>query len=165
MLERYHVFILMLKLNIYFTLGIVAMIVSANYYIQKADYDQHDQLNTLLSAVGAPEDRFYRIEAPKAFATSFILPSAIIAIVVAGIYYTLGWFGIRRGNYPLMWIFFVFMMVDMGAVVAALARVVPDGKYQLTRNGLITFFETKHAMVLDVDKTTKPMPRTVPVLD
>ncbi|KAJ3102766.1 hypothetical protein HDU97_000305 [Phlyctochytrium planicorne] len=193
MLERYHIFILMLKVNIYFTLGIVAQIVSASYYVQKADYDQQDQLNALLAGANHPE-LLTKLDSPKAFGTTFILPSAIIAIVVGVLYYTLGWFGIRRASYPLMFIFFAFMVFDMGAVITTMAIVVPDSKYNLTRNALITFclvqmiltvitlavgilniqdfkrglrtlLETKHAIILDVEKTTKPLPRTVPVLD
>ncbi|KAI8844152.1 hypothetical protein BC829DRAFT_419883 [Chytridium lagenaria] len=195
MLERYHVFILMLKGNIYFTIGIVAMVVSASYYVQRSDYDQQDQLNILLFSANATEHMFKHVEAPRALATSFILPSAIITILVAVLYYALGWFGIRRASYPLMIVFVIFMFVDMGAVVAVLTIVVPNSQYQLTRNGLITFcfvqlviniitlvvgslnmkdfqkglrhlLETKHTIILDVDKVgAKQLPRTVPVLD
>ncbi|KAJ3111220.1 hypothetical protein HDU96_005898, partial [Phlyctochytrium bullatum] len=134
MLQRYHIFILLLKLNIYFTLGIVAQLVSASYYEQKHSFDQNSQLSMLFNST----ELFGAVE-PRPFSTMFILPSASIAIIVAAMYYAVGWFAIRRANFAMMWVFMVFMVLDLVAVVGAMSIVMIWKRFRLTRNGMLTF--------------------------
>ncbi|KAJ3331194.1 hypothetical protein HDU76_003818 [Blyttiomyces sp. JEL0837] len=196
MITRYHFFILLLKLNIFFSVGIAAQMVSAYYYTRKATTDRDIQLSTpwvfnnqtiLLSA--------NRTDANSKSFTQILLPSVCIVVIVAALYYALGWYGIRRSSYPLMITFLAMMAIDMGAVTYALASVFTDPQYSVTKDALLIFCiiqlalnfvtwtigllnmrdfkkglkalleATKRAAKTDPENAGRPMPRTIPVLD
>jgi hypothetical protein len=141
MITRYQFFILLLKFNIFFTAGIVAQFVAAYYYTRKAAADRSIAMNTPVPF--GPNNITLILESGTAISakpfTQYLLPSVIIVVVVAVLYYALGWFGIRRASYPLMYAFMVIMVGNVFAMCYALYVVYTDSDYQVAKNSMVMF--------------------------
>ncbi|KAJ3417395.1 hypothetical protein HDV05_004860 [Chytridiales sp. JEL 0842] len=141
MMMRYQFFILLLKFNIFFTGGIVAMFVAAYYYVRKAAADRSTMMSTPVPF--GPNGEILTLGSGSTFeakpATQYLLPSIIVVIVVAIFYYALGWFGIRRASYPLMYAFLCIMVGNVFAMCYALFVVSTDSDYAVTKNTMVLF--------------------------
>ncbi|ORY46905.1 hypothetical protein BCR33DRAFT_848940 [Rhizoclosmatium globosum] len=138
-MTRYHLFILVLKFNIFFTLGFVSQMVAAFYYSQKGVTDQLQMFNTpwILgptneTTVIMPNDY---TKVPK----NLLLPLSIVAIVAASLSYLFGWNAIRKCNKLLMLSFLGLLLADFAAVVYGLQAVFTDKKYEITKDALALF--------------------------
>ncbi|KAJ3158091.1 hypothetical protein HK101_001396 [Irineochytrium annulatum] len=141
MLSRYHFFILLLKLNIFFTVGIVAQMVSAFFYIRKATADRNAILRqpyTINDLTMSPLVDDPLIDKQPNL-VEYAVPSAFLVVVVAALYYALGFFGVRRASYPLMICFKAVMIVDAIAVIIVVYIVFTQPQYQLTKVTVFTF--------------------------
>jgi hypothetical protein len=114
MLRRYHVFILLLKLNVYFSTGILLQMLGVIYYTRK--FDSQDLGPDVLMQVSEETTR------------QVIIPSCVVMIIAALGFYFLGWFGVRRSSYLLMSFFLALIMGNAAALSYALYMVFMDPK-------------------------------------
>ncbi|KAJ3415164.1 hypothetical protein HDV05_005444 [Chytridiales sp. JEL 0842] len=199
MITRYQFFTLLLKYNIFFTTAIVAQFVAAYYYTRKAAADRAISLSIPIpygpnntSIILTPSGSGHIIEMKPI--TQFLLPSVILVFVGAVLYYALGWFGIRRSSYPLMYAFLFIMIGNVFAMSYALYVTFTDDDYTVAKNsmamfcivqlilniatcviavynmrdfkkGLKALLEVKKNIPKDPENGGKLMPRTIPVLD
>ncbi|KAJ3242515.1 hypothetical protein HDU78_001387 [Chytriomyces hyalinus] len=139
-ITRYHLFILLLKANIFFTLGFATQMIAAFYYSDKGVSDRKRMLSTPWT-LGATNqtiviaDYSGQISGPK----NFLLPSAIAGAIVATCSYILGWSAIRRCSKNLMYAFLAIMFLDFIAAFYGLVAVYLDPKYEITRTPLALF--------------------------
>ncbi|KNC98516.1 uncharacterized protein SPPG_06211 [Spizellomyces punctatus DAOM BR117] len=126
MLRRVHLFILFLKLNVYFSIGIVAQVVTATIYFQKSSAPDC-QRDTV--------DCFRRSERVK----YIVLPSMVIFGVAALTYYALGWFAIRRTHRGAMYTFLGVYLANIGALVYVIGFFSQNEETQATRKWLLSF--------------------------
>ncbi|KAI8827545.1 hypothetical protein BJ741DRAFT_629603 [Chytriomyces cf. hyalinus JEL632] len=139
-ITRYHLFILLLKANIFFTLGFATQMIAAFYYSDKGVSDRKRMLSTPWT-LGATNqtvviaDYSGQISGPK----NFLLPSAIAGAIVATCSYILGWSAIRRCSKNLMYAFLAIMFLDFIAAFYGLVAVHSDPKYEITRTPLALF--------------------------
>ncbi|KAI8833579.1 hypothetical protein BJ741DRAFT_611470 [Chytriomyces cf. hyalinus JEL632] len=139
-ITRYHLFILLLKANIFFTLGFATQMIAAFYYSDKGVSDRKRMLSTPWT-LGATNqtiviaDYSGQISGPK----NFLLPSAIAGAIVATCSYILGWSAIRRCSKNLMYAFLAIMFLDFIAAFYGLVAVYSDQKYEITRTPLALF--------------------------
>ena len=131
MLRRYHLFILFLKLNIFFCVGIVFQILGVIYYNQKYDKLVLSRIVDLDSVTDVSQSTTQLV----------IVPSCVIMAVAGIVFYAVGWFGVRRGNYWLMSLFLMLMVANAAAISYALYIVYMDPEYRVTII-FLTFFGT-----------------------
>ncbi|KAI8613491.1 hypothetical protein BC830DRAFT_473954 [Chytriomyces sp. MP71] len=139
-ITRYHLFILLLKLNIYFTLGFVAQMVAAFYYSEKGITDREALLARPWILGPTNETTIIQpLTHPYKEPNNILLPSSIAAIFAAIISYVLGWNAIRRCSRNLMFCFLVLVFGDFLAAIYGLIAMYSDTKYEITRTPLAMF--------------------------
>eukprot|EP00842_Homolaphlyctis_polyrhiza_P000515 jgi/Hompol1/1464/HPOL_002711-RA len=124
-LNRYHVFLALMKINAYFFLGIFLQILMALYYYQK----------TIATTTSSQDSLFDRLHDARMEATY----SAIGYVCAALIYFVLGYLGMR---YEKVWAIAIFILIVIGYIVFGLANIqqAQDSEiYAVTRNFLIIF--------------------------
>ncbi|KAJ3230288.1 hypothetical protein HDU81_004624 [Chytriomyces hyalinus] len=139
-ITRYHLFILLLKANIFFTLGFATQMIAAFYYSDKGVSDRKRMLSTPWTLGSSNQtiiiaDYSGNISGPK----NYLLPSAIVGGIVATCSYILGWSAIRRCSKNLMYGFLALMFLDFIAAFYGLVAVYSDQKYEITRTPLALF--------------------------
>nr|KAJ3418774.1 hypothetical protein HK105_007870 [Polyrhizophydium stewartii] len=124
-LKRYYIFMTVMKMNIFFFLGIFAQLVIAIYFKVK--------VNTLdpVNVDGQPED----LERTRMRLWIF----TIIGFLAALLYFVLGYVGMRRGSMILMGGFLFMMAAYMVAVFYFLVQANTDHDYSVTRIWLTVF--------------------------
>ncbi|KAI9101123.1 hypothetical protein DFS34DRAFT_457292 [Phlyctochytrium arcticum] len=130
-LRRVHLFILLLKVNVYFAIGIVAQIVTATIY-------SHRSMSTCEDP-NTPENSqncFSPVESKSRF---MVYPSMIIFGIAALSFYFLGWYAIKNAHRPTMYTFFGVYVANIAALVSVIAIFSTDDTTQSTRKWLLTF--------------------------
>ena len=125
MLRRYHLFLVCLKMNIFFSAGILLQMLGVTYYTRK-----YDSQNMGAEAV---------VQASQEVSQNVVIPSIVVMVIVGLGFYSLGWYGSKRCSYWLMSCFLVTIMANVGAVCYALSKVYDDPKYRITIIWLTTF--------------------------
>jgi hypothetical protein len=119
LLKRYHLFILFLKLDVFFACGIITQMIGALYYYNKQS--------------GLDKD-------PKtAVSKGFVISACAIMCIVAIFYYTVGWFAVKRSNYYLMSGFLILMIVQAIALCFAIVIASSEPAFRLTLIWLTSF--------------------------
>ena len=126
MLRRYHLFILLMKLNVFFCCGIILQMLGVIYYTRKYDVSKLHEPETL-------------VQSSQETTQKVIIPSCIIMAIVACGFYALGYFGVRRSSFTLMSMFLLFMVGNAAAISYALYIVFMDPAYKVTIIWLTTF--------------------------
>ncbi|KAJ3088589.1 hypothetical protein HK102_008407 [Quaeritorhiza haematococci] len=142
MLQRYHTFILLLKLNIYFSIGIVAQMVGAIFYTtrqQNLNSPTPEPTPTNGSNSTIPSDILNPTASGSSVFKSLVLPLSIILSVVFLLYYTLGYFGVRRGSYFVMSSFLFIIAASFVSVLVALVFINLSSQFQISIIWLSTF--------------------------
>ncbi|KAI8814650.1 hypothetical protein BJ742DRAFT_892625 [Cladochytrium replicatum] len=123
MMKRYHGFILLLKLNVYFYVSIITQFIVALYYQIK-----RSQVTNTTSNSSTPF-------------LDLTISGASVVTVVAITYYLLGYYGVHKGNKILMYIFLVLMFGSLVAVLFLFTLIfLPDyGYLRVTEIWLSTF--------------------------
>ena len=116
LLKRYHLFILFLKLNIFFFCGIIIQMIGAVYY-----YGKQAESNDLISA------------------KRYVASACALMCLVAVIYYTVGWFAVKRTSYALMILFLVLMLGNAVGLVYAIVVAFVEPAFKLTLIWLTSF--------------------------
>lgn len=130
-LRRFHLFILFLKLNIYFSIGIVAQIVTAQYFSKVAQRDK-----CALSETQSLSCKFRKVDQePFKF---IVLPSLIVLGIVAITYYAFGWYAIKHTHRPSMYAFIAVIAANICAMVYVLI-MAQDEAMEVTRIWLTSF--------------------------
>jgi hypothetical protein len=96
MMQRYHLFLLFLKLNAFFLLVIDAQYVMETYFSSKGT---------------------------DGSASNFLIVSFVVTIVIFGIYYGLGYFSMKKSNYIMAGLFLLMLMINFLVSVVVLWRV------------------------------------------
>jgi hypothetical protein len=127
MLRRYHLFIVCLKMNVFFSAGIILQMLGVMYYTRK-----YDSQNMGAEAVSL---------ASQEVSQQIVIPSIVVMVIVGLGFYALGWFGSKRCSYWLMSSFLVLIAANAGALCYALYMVTNDSKYRITIIWLTAFGE------------------------
>ncbi|KAI8806147.1 hypothetical protein BJ742DRAFT_370749 [Cladochytrium replicatum] len=106
-LRRYHLFVMLMKYNVYFCAGMIVQFIIVLFF-QSSDRQTAGKAN--------------------AFTDKATLTWLIVVTAVALVYFVLGWLAVRRGNRILMVLFQIVILLNLGAVVGmvGLAFVVDD---------------------------------------
>ena len=119
MLQRYHAYILLLKLNIFFSCGIIIQMVGALYYYNKqANID---------------------MEISKNVSKYFVAGACSIMCLVAIIFYAVGYYGVKKASYSLMGVFLLLMVGNGIALIYAIVIASTEPAYKLTIIWLTSF--------------------------
>ncbi|KAJ3125074.1 hypothetical protein HK100_011006 [Physocladia obscura] len=116
MLLRYHAFIILLKMNMFFTISIVTMLISSSYFAQAQQLDQNIALTTQYHFYSSalsyliPTSMLPSINGVTSYDPTLI-PSTTITVAFGCLYLTTGWYSIRNSNLPLT-IFFVALILS-----------------------------------------------------
>ncbi|KAI8915466.1 hypothetical protein DFJ77DRAFT_462769 [Powellomyces hirtus] len=113
LLRHVHLFILFLKVNLYFSFGIVLQIVVAMVLNKIAKMARDEEKFKASVNQQNPSDPPDSITAQS----EFWLPPMIILAAVAASYYACGWFAIQYANRSCMYAFFALIMGNIIAVV------------------------------------------------
>jgi hypothetical protein len=111
LLKRFHLFILLMKLNVFFSCGIIIQMVGAVFYYYK---------QALVDLNTAPPSR------------SFVISTCAIMTVVAIFYYAVGWFAVKRSSYVLMTGFFLLMIGESIGLVYAIIIASTELAFRIT---------------------------------
>ncbi|KAI9017742.1 hypothetical protein BC832DRAFT_45438 [Gaertneriomyces semiglobifer] len=128
MMRRYHLFILFLKLNIYFSIGIVAQMACAYAYSSK---------QRCVSLDGTSQDCSAFHTDP--FRAEIVLPALIVLALAAVTYYIIGWYAVRYANRKMMYGFLVVISTTIVAVVYAIVVAQTKTSFAMTRIWLTSF--------------------------
>ena len=103
-MRRYHLFLVLLKFNLYFTIGILVQVGASIYFYEKMNVFEHD----------GNSDDIARNSLNGVNVTLWI--GAGFIVVIGVIYYFVGFYGIRNGNYTYIAIFFAMILANMGCI-------------------------------------------------
>eukprot|EP00842_Homolaphlyctis_polyrhiza_P000516 jgi/Hompol1/1465/HPOL_002712-RA len=124
-LRRYHIFMAIMKINAYFFLAIVAQGIMSLYYYNKLQQTT-EQSNTSL---------FDRLHHDRITMTWF---SAIV-IVIALIYFMLGYLGMRHENFWAMGVFIFMVTIYMVLIIGGISIIQTTDMFAVTKNFLTLF--------------------------
>ncbi|KAH6566017.1 hypothetical protein BASA60_009668 [Batrachochytrium salamandrivorans] len=131
-LRRYHLFIVLLKLNVYFSAGIVLQMFSALYFSQTVQTTMSTIPGDVGSAIAPATNETMISQQASARRIVFCIASAIV-LFVAVLYYFFGYYGIQRGSRLFMILFFIVMACNMSAVTFAFSEAVFNDLYRVIR--------------------------------
>ncbi|KAI9334902.1 hypothetical protein BDR26DRAFT_1009479 [Obelidium mucronatum] len=138
-MTRYHMFILVLKLNYFLHVGFRQSNGSRLLLLPKGNhgpkhYAQHPWIlgPTSEPTVIFPNDYS---KVPR----NLLLPLSIVAISAGVLSYLFGWNAIRKCNRYLMLGFLGLLLADFVAVIYGLSAVFTDPKYEITKDALALF--------------------------
>ncbi|KAJ3306145.1 hypothetical protein HDV03_000379 [Kappamyces sp. JEL0829] len=116
MLERYHLFVLLLKTNAYFFLGLSAQVVAAIYF----DYKKNQALGD-----------YHRL-------SGMVWGWGVVLVLIVVVYYALGFYGAKTSNRYMMMAFIVLCVVNLGYLIYLLSQIGQD-MFQFTIIWLVSF--------------------------
>ncbi len=114
MLRRYHLFIVLLKVKMYFALSTVVQGVSSYYVIQKFKFGD--------AAVNQLDD--------------ILVPIFSVLIGIGALYYVTGYFGLRNGSIELVIIFLTLVIVTCIMSVLSLVIVHASEQFRIAKSYL-----------------------------
>ncbi|KAI8802698.1 hypothetical protein BJ742DRAFT_858236 [Cladochytrium replicatum] len=137
-LRRYHLFVMLLKYNVYFCVGMIVQFVIVLYYqsVLPSTFDDGDTTN---------DDRRSADEL-SALKDDNTRNALIVVSAVALVYFILGWLAVRRGNWFLMLVFQLVILCNLAAVLYMIYEAYFDEKIQSIME-LFRFFFTLFAVV------------------
>ncbi|KAI8800913.1 hypothetical protein BJ742DRAFT_839425 [Cladochytrium replicatum] len=137
-LRRYHLFVMLLKYNVYFCAGLIVQFVIMVYYnnVLPSTFDDGDTTN----------DGGQNPDEANALNDGNTQIALIIVSAVALVYFILGWLAVRRGNWFLMLVFQLVILCNLGAVFFMIYKAYFDEKMQSIME-LFRFFFTLFAVV------------------
>ncbi|ORY50095.1 hypothetical protein BCR33DRAFT_713671 [Rhizoclosmatium globosum] len=145
MILRYHLFIILLKLNIFCSGCIISMMLAATLYSEQGERDLITGFTTLTRLYpGAPLTYIIpQSMVPTAklasSLSSNIVTTSCVSILFAIMYICLGWYAIRKSNVIAMSVFVILVIADIGAVVYVINLVNSNEIYLSTKDILIVF--------------------------
>lgn len=119
LLKRYHLFILLMKLNVFFSCGIIIQMIGAVYYYQK--------------------QAVIDMESTKSLSKYAVVTACAIMALVAVFYYAVGWFAVKRSSYVLMTGFLILMIGDAIGLVYAIVIASTEPAFRITIKWLTSF--------------------------
>eukprot|EP00842_Homolaphlyctis_polyrhiza_P000517 jgi/Hompol1/1466/HPOL_002713-RA len=140
-LRRYHTFIVLLKANIFFSLGIVFLMLSAIYYSRKVEItmtsppavsvsgDPNAHINAFKSRVQAEVDLSARLTAI----------AGSVVVIIGAVFYSLAYYGVQRGSKLLMHLFMGLMLLNICVVLFTLFEAIFDERYDVVKIWLASF--------------------------
>ncbi|KAI9207638.1 uncharacterized protein BJ171DRAFT_638422 [Polychytrium aggregatum] len=133
-MRYYHSFILLLKVNIFFYVGIIIQYVTAYFFVTRHPivcpsywYPICDDLQLAGSIVST-----------SLSATKFVIITGVVLCMAAILYYSFGYYGTRLGNRSLMLSFLVLITMTTGALIYPLYQAFQTG-FEMTRVWLTVF--------------------------
>jgi hypothetical protein len=108
-----------LKLDVFFACGIITQMVGAAYY-----YNKQSGLD---------------MDPKTAISKGFLISACAIMCTVASVYYTIGWFAVKRSNYYLMSAFLILMIVESIALSYAIYIASTEAAFRITLIWLTSF--------------------------
>ncbi|TPX78267.1 hypothetical protein CcCBS67573_g00447 [Chytriomyces confervae] len=154
MILRYHLFIVLLKMNLFLKLSIVTMMISASYFSSEALADKQRALSQKYYFYSSqtqefliPESMVPSVENVPPLSTTLV-PAAVITAFISSVFFALGWYGIRKTNLVAMSFFFVLIVGDIAADMYLVTLVQSSSLYSYTRENLLVF--TALQIILDV---------------
>lgn len=112
-LQRYHIFVLLLKLNSFFFLGLMTQVLTAYYFDRKVN--------------GNP------------LSVGITVLYTLIVIFATAIYYMLGYFGSSRASLQLISIFYFFIAANFAVIGYIYYKGWTEGTFKATIIWLTTF--------------------------
>ncbi|KAI8836681.1 hypothetical protein BJ741DRAFT_708383 [Chytriomyces cf. hyalinus JEL632] len=154
MILRYHLFIVLLKMNLFLKLSIVTMMISASYFSSEALADKQRALSQKYYFYSSqsqeyliPESMVPSVDNVPPLSTTLV-PAAVITAFISSVFFALGWYGIRKTNLVAMTFFFVLIVGDIAADMYLVTLVQSSSLYSYTRENLLVF--TALQIILDV---------------
>ncbi|KAI8620524.1 hypothetical protein BC830DRAFT_510731 [Chytriomyces sp. MP71] len=139
MILRYHFFLVLIKINLFFMFSIVTMIVSASYYSAEQQSNKYAVLSAQYYFYSSqspgyliPQSMIPSFASTAPFSTTLI-PSLIVTLFVAIILFALGWHAIHRTNVAAMVVFLFFIVGDLAAVGYVINLVNTNSSFDSTR--------------------------------
>ncbi|KAL2917417.1 hypothetical protein HK105_203082 [Polyrhizophydium stewartii] len=145
-MRRYHLFIVLLKLNVYFAVGIVVQMLSAIYFARVID-DSLDATSAISGPSASATSRMGSagitnsspVDNNLQISRALSATAGTVVFVVSIVYYSLGYYSIKRGSRLLMAAFFVAMALNLVVVLYALFEAIFNDLYYVVRVWLATF--------------------------
>ncbi|KAJ3237937.1 hypothetical protein HDU81_008689 [Chytriomyces hyalinus] len=154
MILRYHLFIVLLKMNLFLKLSIVTMMISASYYSSQALADKQRALSQKYYFYSSrsqeyliPESLVPSVDDVPPLSTTLV-PAAVITAFISSVFFALGWYGIRKTNLVAMTFFFLLIVGDIAADMYLVTLVQSSPLYSYTRENLLVF--TGLQILLDI---------------
>ncbi|KAJ8331478.1 hypothetical protein BDV3_000731 [Batrachochytrium dendrobatidis] len=138
LLTRYHLFNVLLKVNVYFSIGIVLQMLSALYFSQKVQITMAS-VPANVGHVAALATKQTLIADQVNISRILFAIAGSIVLIVASLYYLFGYYGVRRGSKLLMGCFFVVMVFNASAVGFAFFEAIFNELYHVVKIWLATF--------------------------
>ncbi|KAJ3210917.1 hypothetical protein HDU82_007145 [Entophlyctis luteolus] len=145
MVLRYHFFVILLKLDVFFSANILAILLAAAYYAQAAEQDQITALSSQYHFY-SPTVLAYLIPAsmiPNAkFVVSYtvlMIPSTAISVICSCMYYGVGLYGVRKTNVVVSVIFLVLTVLNFGGVLYSMTLVFSEKDFAIARDEAMLF--------------------------
>ncbi|KAI8928009.1 hypothetical protein BC831DRAFT_397972 [Entophlyctis helioformis] len=129
-LRHYHTFIVLLKFNVYFAIGIVLQMISIVYYSAKVEIAMFSAGATELGVLADGRLVFVRTISAIAGATVFLTGLG---------YYACGYYGVKRGSKPLMAGFMAMMVLYIVVALNALYQAVYFASFKVAQVWLASF--------------------------
>ncbi|KAJ3280751.1 hypothetical protein HK104_000429 [Borealophlyctis nickersoniae] len=130
--RRYHLFILFLKTNIYFSAGIVVQMAVAYTLNLK-------QQTRMSSEKQKPVSEIDKLLSEQKTRNLIALPSSVVLVVAAISYYALGWLAVRRVSRRLMYSFLVVMGFYIAGILSILIIANTNMNFKITKIFLSAF--------------------------
>ncbi|KAJ3396794.1 hypothetical protein HDU92_001898 [Lobulomyces angularis] len=135
-LQRYHLYILSLKLNVYFFIGIAVQFALAGIYsTRQAEAESRisqDEIEKTANSSGA------QLPTPNTISGALI-PLGIVCGIIFLIYYLTGYFGMKKGSFAIMSLFIFITFLDVAAMFAGLHQVFTTNELNSARNSISIF--------------------------